>query len=320
MSERASSTGERRLFLVGNIPVDLIQHVERLPREGEDLRAEGRQVLAAGGGFHVLHAAWRSGLRGRFAGAHGTGPLGDRVRDALAGIECDVIRPAEPGSDTAVVLALVTPSGERTFVSPVHSVPAFTSSLLESLRPAPADLVYVSGYSLGLGSASAPLAEWVEALPRQLPVFCDLGPWAALASDAVLDPVVGRVDWLACNAREAQIITGEGDPGTAISALQRRSGSAGVLVRVGRDGCWLAKPAVPPTLIGVPAGATVGEPPVDTTGAGDAHSGAFLAALARGRSPRMAVEHANGVAQRVVTSAAGTPRWSGFGSDLTGED
>ena len=334
MTGRHRSGVEARLFLVGNVPLDLTQRVPRLPLPGEDLRSDHRQVRSVGGGFHVLNAAWRSGLRGRFAGAHGSGPFGDQVRGALADIECEVVRPVELERDTAVVVVLVTPTGERTFVSPPESVPAFTTAVLESLQPGEADLVYVSGYSLGLGSSSAPLAAWVSELPRRLPVFCDLGPWGATATAESLAPVLRRVDWLACNAREAEIVTGQSDPGTAVVALKRRTSAAGVLVRVGEDGCWLAEPGASPTLVPVPVpvldpvpdpaperdlGATP-EPAVDSTGAGDAHSGAFLAALAAGWSPPDAVGHANGVAHRVVTRAGDAFGSQGFGSELAGED
>lgn len=305
-----------RLFLVGNIPLDLTQRVTRLPVAGEDLRTEGAQVASPGGAFHVLHAAWRSGLRGRFAGTHGSGPFGNRIRTALAGIECQVVQPAVADRDTPVVVVLVDRSGERTFVSPADSVPPFTAPVLGSLRPDPADVVYVSGYSLGLGTASAALARWVSDLPRDRLVFCDLGPWGAAAPGETLDPVLRRVDWLACNEREVAVVTGEGDPAAAAGALLRRTGGSGVLVRAGAWGCWLAQPEATPTLMTVPAVEQV----VDSTGAGDAHSGAFLAALTADRSARDAVEHANAVAARVVTHTAGASWSLGFGTELSGED
>jgi sugar/nucleoside kinase (ribokinase family) len=311
----ADQHGGRRLLLVGNIPVDLTQRVPHLPRSGEDLRSGGPQVVAPGVGFHVVHAAWRSGLHGRFAGVHGTGPFGDQIRAALARIECEVVQPARKDRDSAVVVVLVDAAGERTFVSPADSVPPFDTDTLESLQPAPGDLVYVSGYSLGLGDASTPLAEWVGVLPRHLLVFCDLGPWGAEAASDLLEPVLRRVDWLACNAPEASRVTGETQGPAAADALQRRTGSARVLVRVGGQGCWLAERDAAPILVPTRARRDV----VDSNGAGDAHSGAFLAALAGGRSARKAVEHANAVAGRVVSSTPGAPARSGFGAELVEE-
>ncbi len=314
MSGTAAASLDSRLFLLGNIPVDLTQRVPRLPVTGEDLRSEGEQVVAPGGAFHVLQASWRSGLRGRFAGSHGRGPFGDLVRAALAALECEVLQPVAV-RDSAVVVVLVQDSGERTFVSPVDAMSPFGAGWLDLLHPGPADLVYVSGYSLGLGTASDPLAHWVGDLPRDYVVFCDLGPWGAAAPAETLAPVLGRVDWVACNAREAAVATGVSEPGAAAGALQRRTGSAGVLVRVGARGCWLAEPGTSPVLV-----AAREEQAVDSTGAGDAHSGAFLAALAERRSAPEAVEHANAVAARVVTSAAEGMGSQGFGSELGEED
>src|SRR6188472_2458711 len=81
-----------RLMLIGNIPLDLTVRVARLPTPGEDIRGEGA-ITVPGGGFNVLHAARGAGLLGRYAGTHGTGPFGDRVREALSDIDCQVLLP-----------------------------------------------------------------------------------------------------------------------------------------------------------------------------------------------------------------------------------
>lgn len=291
------------LLLVGNIPVDLTMRVVRLPRSGDDVLAEASSATP-GGGFHVLYAAWRGGLRGRYAGSHGVGPFGDLVRAALAAIDCSVELPARTDRDSGSVVTLVDDAAERTFVSSREAVVPYGAQDLATLQVGPADLVYVSGYSLGLGAASAPLAEWVAGLASRLVVFCDLGPWGVSASAPILGPVLRRVDWLSCNAREATVLVGSLDPGSACRALQRRTRDAGVLVRGGGQGCWLALPGGgTPELVPPSAVACV----VDSTGAGDTHSGAFLAALAAGRPAREAVAMANVAAAEGVTRTG--PAW-----------
>jgi sugar/nucleoside kinase (ribokinase family) len=301
-------------MLVGNIPVDLTVRVARLPSPGEDLRGEDSVVLP-GGGFNVLHAAGRAGLPGRFAGTHGTGPMGDRVRAALEDIGCEILRPPLPDRDSGWVVALVEASGERTFVSSPDAVVAYDEAFLSSLRPGPTDLVYVSGYSLGLAELSAPLAAWVCDVPADNRILCDLGPWGAQASIEILGPVLARVDWLSCNVREATRISGEVDPAAACAALQRRTGHGVALLRAGAQGCWVATTQGEIELVPAPLQSDV----VDTNGAGDTHSGAFLAAVAAGAPLREAVVRANEAASRAVTRPGGASWGPGGPGRSSGE-
>ena len=70
----------------------------------------------------------------------------------------------------------------------------------------------------------------------------------------------------------------------------------GVLVRTGPDGCLLGRTALPVVHVpGFPVDA------VDTNGAGDTHTGTFIAALARGADPPDAARTANAAAALSVT-------------------
>jgi len=110
--------------------------------------------------------------------------------------------------------------------------------------------------------------------------------------------VLGRCDWWSCNQREAALLTGAGDPAEAARRLAARTGRAGVIVRAGRSGCVLALRAASPETALIPAPAVVA---LDTTGAGDAHAGVFLAGLAAALSPSAAARRANAAAALVVT-------------------
>ena len=118
---------------------------------------------------------------------------------------------------------------------------------------------------------------------------------------AVLDPVLARCDWWSCNQREAGLLTGASDPAEAAGRLVSRTGQADVIVRAGPEGCVLALRPGPdhgPSLTRIPAPAVTA---VDTTGAGDAHSGVFLAGLAAGLTVTEAVRRANAAAALTVT-------------------
>jgi len=220
-----------------------------------------------------------------------------------------------PHQDTGWVVALVDASGERTIVSSPDAVVPYRPDVLASLRWPSSDLVYLSGYSLGLGDASWPLATWVSALASDHRIFCDLGPWGAAAADSILDPVLRRVDWVSCNVREANRVTGEDDPAAACRVLQRRSERSVVLVRDGAAGCWLATNEGEAELVPTLPATDV----VDTNGAGDTHSGAFLAAVAAGSPVRTAVAAANAAATDAVGRSGGAP-WRHRSQQAFGEE
>jgi sugar/nucleoside kinase (ribokinase family) len=318
-----------RLLHLGNVVVDLVLNVPYLPERGADVLAAAARV-SPGGGFNVLAAAARQGLSAAYAGAHGRGPFADLARAALAAEGIQVLLPPAPGPDTGVVIAVVEPAGERTFLTAPGAEATLTAADLAAVRPAPGDVIYLSGYSFLHAANRAALLTWLDRLgdpgdPGDLGDPADLGDLADLsgpgdpggsgdlgdpASMVVFDPgpladqipaaalaaVLRRADWLTCNAREATILSGQPDPLAATKALAARQ--RGVIVRTGPAGCFLGHGGGEPVL--VPGFAV---PAIDTNGAGDTHAGVFIAALARGAAPAEAARRANAAAALSVSRA-----------------
>ena len=183
----------------------------------------------------------------------------------------------------------------------------------------------MSGYGLVAPESGDILGAWAAALPAGVLLFVDPGPLIADIPAEVLDPVLSRCDWWSSNQREAALITGASDPAEAARLLIARTGRAGVIVRTGRSGCVLALRAPAPGAAPAPAapapGGTAAPAPgaapavslslipapavvaVDTTGAGDAHAGVFLAGLAAALPPGAAASRANAAAALAVTRA-----------------
>lgn len=280
----------RRLVLVGSVIVDLVMVVDALPPVGGDALAR-RSMLAVGGGANVLTAAVRQGLAAVYAGRHGEGPFGDRVRTALAAENIAVPLPATAGEDTGFCVALVDGTGERTFVTSAGAEAHLTADELACLDVGAGAAVYLSGYDLAYPHGPV-VARWISALPEGLAVAFDPGPLVADLAPDLLEPVLARTDWLSLNRREAVLLTGDDDPAALAGRL---APGAGVVLRMGADGCLLREPngeSVPIPAPRVDA--------VDTNGAGDIHVGAFLAALARGFDPVAACRQANAAAAHAV--------------------
>ncbi|HEY8913339.1 PfkB family carbohydrate kinase [Lacisediminihabitans sp.] len=301
-----------RLVSVGNVVIDIAARVPNLPERGGDVLAEAAGV-SAGGSFNTMVAAVRQGLPTAYAGAHGTGVFGDRVRAELLAAGIDVLLPPTPGLDTGYDIVLIDAGGERTFVTVFGAEAALTATAVSAVLPGEHDLVHVSGYGLLERTNGAVLSAWLGTVPAGTRVLFDPGPLATDIPDEVWRRVTGRADWLSCNAREAMMLTGETDAVAALRAgcstrggwplrpsqsghLPRVGGvEGGVVVRLGPDGCLLCVRGEITHVPGFPVAA------VDTTGAGDAHAGAFLAALAAGEHPVAAARRANACAALAVT-------------------
>ena len=303
-----------RLVSVGNVIVDRSLRIPSLPERGGDVLA--RDVgTTPGGAFNALVAAARQGLSSAYGGAHGTGPFGDRVRLALDAEGIEVLQPPSTEADTGFDIALIDDEGERTFVTVFGAEAALTSVGLAGIRLGTGDLVHVSGYGLLESSrarkhectAARLLAPWIAKIGTVHTVLVDPGPLGADIPPDVLSLVAGRADWLSCNLREALLLSGAADAWGAAATL-RRTWRA-VVIRLGPDGCLIAPGSTVPDS-GVPGSVAPdgielvpGFPveAIDTSGAGDAHTGAFLAGLAAGESPTEAALRANACAALAVT-------------------
>ena len=292
-----------RLVFAGEAIVDLLMWVPALPERGGDMLADSSAVQV-GGGFNIMAAAARQGLRVVYAGGHGTGPYGDLVRAALDAEGITTLRTPDPDADTGFDVALVEADGERTFVTSLGAETLREPGAWDVVRVREGDAVYVSGYGLVPPESGPILGAWAAGLPPGVLLFLDPGPLAAEIPEAVLDPVLSRCDWFSCNQREGGLLAGDTDPVAAVRVLARRTGRAGVIVRAGPGGCVLGLRVAGPVMESgvsislIPAPAVVA---VDTTGAGDAHSGVFLAGIAAGLPAADAARRANAAAALTVT-------------------
>jgi|HubBroStandDraft_3_1064219.scaffolds.fasta_scaffold32249_2 sugar/nucleoside kinase (ribokinase family) len=309
-----------RLLHLGNVVIDVVLDIPALPERGGDVLAS-RTELTPGGGFNVLTAAARLGLRAGYAGVHGTGPLGDLARAGLAAEGIEVLQPPKPGRDTGFVVSMVDAAGERTFVTSPGAEATLTAADLAHVVAGPADAVYLSGYGLVHPANRDALLGWLARLGDGRVLFLDPGPLLRSIPPDALAAVAHRADWVTLNAREAALLTGQPAAAAALRTLTERPPwpprpGQGVLVRTGAKGCMLAHFKTPLTVVpGFPVAA------VDSNGAGDTHTGAFIAALAAGEDAAGAARRANAAAALSVTrrGPATAPTAAELGRFLSGQ-
>ncbi|KAF0863755.1 PfkB family carbohydrate kinase [Pseudomonas sp. LD120] len=284
-----------RLLHSGQVIVDLVMAIERLPAPGGDVLAQSAS-FEVGGGFNVMAAAARNGLPVVYLGRHGVGRFGDLAREAMQAEGIQLSLACSAGADTGLCVALTEACAERTFISHIGAEGELSAEDLAQVRVTAGDYLYVSGYSLLQASKAQALIDWLLAVPRSLPLMFDPGPLAASADSALMTALLPRIDIWSSNRAEALQATATLELAEALSALAGMlSPSALLVVRDGPQGCWIGQQG---HHVRVPGFAVEA---LDSNGAGDAHAGVFIAALAAGLEPLAAARRANAAAAIAVT-------------------
>jgi sugar/nucleoside kinase (ribokinase family) len=296
-----------RLLHTGQVMIDLVMAVDKLPHSGGDVLAQSAS-FEAGGGFNVMAAAQRNGLPVVYLGRHGTGRFGDLAREAMKaeGIRIGITHRAE--RDTGLCVALTEASAERSFISYIGAEGELTAEDLASVPAEAGDYVYVSGYSLLHGGKAQALVDWVLDLPRGINVVFDPGPLVDSPDEPLMQALLARIDLWTSNSVEALKFTGASDIAEALNRLaDHLPADVLMVVRDGPQGCWISQRGDRQHVPGFKVEA------VDSNGAGDAHAGVFVAGLAQGLSAAEAARRANAAAALAVT------RWGPATSPGTAE-
>ncbi|MFT0473661.1 PfkB family carbohydrate kinase [Pseudomonas antarctica] len=284
-----------RLLHTGQVIVDLVMALDTLPATGGDVLAQSAR-FEAGGGFNVMAAARRNGLPVVYLGRHGNGRFGDLARAAMRAEGVEVAQAASDGKDTGLCVSLTEATTERTFISHIGAEGDLSAEDLARVVPRADDYVYVSGYSLLLEGKAQALLDWLLALPREITVVFDPGPLVKSPDSALMIALLPRIDIWTSNGPEALAFTGASTLADALLELNRHLPAEALrVVRDGPNGCWVSRQGEAEHVPGFKVIA------VDSNGAGDAHTGVFLAGLAEGLQPSQAARRANAAAALAVT-------------------
>ncbi|WSL57842.1 PfkB family carbohydrate kinase [Streptomyces sp. NBC_01725] len=290
------------MLIVGDVVTDVVARHRKPLAHGTDTAAEIR-TLPGGAGANAACWAVSTGcadvrLLAR-VGADAAGWHEARLRSAgvrpLLVVDDDV--------PTATVVSLVDASAERTFLTDSGAVLRLAAADWSAALLDGVGRLHISGYLFfAPTSRQVVRAAVASATARGVPVSVDpasAGFMADLGADRFLAAAEG-VDVLLPNADEARLLTGVPDAEKAAAELSRRFplvvvtlGPVGALVA--SDGAVTAR--VPPE----PARA------VDSTGAGDAFNGAFLATLLTGADPSAAAAAGCRAGALAVAQTGGRP-------------
>lgn len=273
------------LLVVGDVVTDVIARHQGPLASGTDTAAAIRTVPGGAGANVACWAAYRGGREVRLLGRVGTDAAEWHERELTSsGVRpCLVVDPQAP-TGTVICLVDTGAAAERTFLTDggasLQLEPRdWSDALLDGVA-----WLHLSGYLLFSATSRALVtAAIASARARGVPVSLDpasAGFLVELGVDRFLALVEG-VDVLLPSRDEACLLTGLPDAADAAAKLSRHVPM--VVAKQGADGALVARSGTVTTH--VPA---VSATPRDTTGAGDAFTGAFLAALLTGAAPEEA--------------------------------
>lgn len=291
-----------RVIHTGQALVDYVLEIPKLPHRGGNVFAAAAR-RSAGGAVNILVAAARNGVAAVHAGAHGTGENGELIRATLSAEGVSLVNDAEPDLDSGICVCLLEPH-ERTFVTTLGAERRISVASLDRAAPERGDLVCVDGYTLVEPGTAAPMLQWLSRLPHDVQVVLDPGAdFATQPADVRTRALAATAVWTS-NVQEAvDLLAAHGAPrGTerTMAAVARAMAGllrpdAVVVVRDGPAGCAVHQDGRTQTVPGYP------QQPVDTNGAGDAHTGILLAGRLSGCSWPQAAARANAGAAIKVT-------------------
>lgn len=288
-----------KVTVVGSFNTDLSVRTPHMPVRGETILGGPFTTGPGGKGANQAVAAARLGAEVSMLVKLGQDVFGDLAAQNLAreGIRPEfVLRSAE--SHTGVAFIIVDQNGENTIVVAGGTNNFLTPADVERARPAVCEALVL------LVQLEIPL-ETVEAAVRMahkagVKVVLNPAPGQPLSPQ-----LLALVDVLTPNETEAQIISG-----LPVGSLQEvetaarsllQLGVGAVVITLGSKGALVVTMQMCTHVPGIPVQV------VDTTGAGDAFSGALAVALAEGKDLVQAAAFANAAAALQVTRPGTAP-------------
>ncbi|MEV0332606.1 ribokinase [Nocardia sp. NPDC050717] len=271
------SRAEQTVVVLGSVNMDLVTTTDRRPEPGETVLGSGFTTVPGGKGANQAIAAARSGATVRFLGAVGADAFGATLRSTLndAGVDTGLTRTV--GGPSGVATIVVDETGENTIIVVAGANGRVTDLTGDELAAIAAADILLCQLEIPLATVAAAAR---HARSSGTVVALNPSPVQPLPAELWAD-----VDLAVVNSLEAERYSAELRD---VPHVVRTLGGAGAVYRAPGGG----ESTVPGRRVDV----------VDTTGAGDAFTGALVATWAAG--PHTAVRWAN-AAGAVATTRLG---------------
>jgi len=259
------------VLMLGDINIDTVWPVDKLPGPGHDAYVKAVQVGLGGAVLNTAIVLDRLGQTAAMLSCVGEDLWAAQALALMrqTGVKQDYIR-VRPELASGLIFLAVTPDGERTMYSFRGANTHFAPADLPVQAFEQASILHVSGYSLLEAPQKDAVWRAVElAKAKGAAVSLDTGLEPALLTRAELCRLIEKADICVTGPKEMRELYGISEPEEAIAKL-RSLGVRLAAIKLGQGGSWVADqtdsvfcPAFPVAV-------------VDTTGAGDSFSAGLL--------------------------------------------
>jgi len=292
-----------KVTVLGSANVDLVIRAKRLPNKGETLIGDTYDIFTGGKGFNQATAAARLGAEVTLIGKIGDDHFAEVLRTAIdaENINSQFVK-TDADSGTGIATIIVQPDGENSIIviprANMRLTPTDIQEAAESIANADVLLLQLET-PIDASEKAIEIAKQNNTI-----VIMDPAPARQLPSR-----LLAQVDILKPNETEATVLSGHtvSSPENAITAANALrakiapDGLSAVIITLGEQGVLLS------TLTECTHMPTFVVEAVDTTGAGDAFSGALATAIANGKNLSDAVKYAAAGGAAATTVLGATP-------------
>lgn len=260
----------------------------------ELIKSAGNSQNAPGGSCaNVLRSLSQLGWKCHMTGKVGSDFLGDYLLKDLDNRGIDPLIERVSDLPTGRVFCMVTDDGERTMVYDFGASSKVSSRDLKSDYFQGKKLVHIEGYALDYGNLVEEATKHAKAAKALVSFDLSNFFYVKKYSERIKNLLATSIDIVFGNEQEAQELTGLSarEAAKAISDLCPLA-----IITMGEKGCWVCKRGEEPQQFPAKKVTQV----VDTTGAGDAFTAAFLNLYLRGKPLEDCTEAGAEWASRVI--------------------
>ncbi len=294
---------QQKIVMFGSYVTDLTGTAGRLPTAGETVFADSFAMGPGGKGSNQAVAAHRAGADVTLITKLGRDPFGEA---ALAfyrgeGIDTGFVLLDNEKSTGVALICVDAQSGQNQIVVAPGACINITEEDIATIR----QTVKSAGFLLAQFEVNMDALASVMGIAKAAGVKIVLNPAPARGLNKEILEILSMADVLTPNETEAQAITGVPVTGEEsakqAAAIMHKWGVGGVVITMGGMGAFVSDGSAAKMIPAYPVKAA------DTTGAGDAFSGALTAALAEGKELFAAAAFGNAAASLAVQKFGTAP-------------
>lgn len=292
-----------KIAVVGSANVDMVIRSERIPDKGETIFGDSFDIFTGGKGFNQATAAARLGADVTFIGKVGDDIFGYMLRDAMSSESINTQHvTTDKDVGTGIANISVDPNGENSIIVIPRANMCITISEIDKAAESisPADILLLQLET----PIDASIRATEIAKGNNTTVILDPAPAKPLPKQ-----FLSQIDILTPNTAEAEHLSGIPtntidsciDAGRVLLQNLSQERDSAVVMTLGKNGVLVVTHRQTEHIPAVAVNA------VDTTGAGDAFTGALATSITQANSLIDSVHYANTAGAAAVTVLGATP-------------